>query len=593
MAKARSHGAAAGHHHYNTTTTASAGNEEDVGLLAAGPDYHEDDEDGIIVHAGTAASSPPSHPLQLTTADAAVPLHQYPGGLAHTPRTPRTPNRVRFDLRPTIVDPTAPTTEDHHHHARESFDVDDEDPLTSSSGGAPAGGLRRGHQRVPLLTGIEAPSVALANTGWTGPGRGGDEEVEAWAAAERARPKSGMKMAFMNMANSIIGAGIIGQPYAFRQAGLLAGMVLLVVLTAVVDWTICLIVVNSKLSGASSFQGTVEKCFGRTGLIAISVAQWAFAFGGMVAFGVIVGDSIPHVLRAVWPGLSGMPVLGLLADRRVVIVVFTMGVSYPLALYRDIAKLAKASTLALISMGVIVVTVIVQGILAPAESRGSLNTWNLLVINDGIFQAIGVISFAFVCHHNSLLIYGSLETPTIDRFSKVTHFSTGVSMLACMLLALAGFLTFGDKTVGNVLNNLPADNTMVNVARLCFGLNMLTTLPLEAFVCREVMLNYYFPGEPFNMNLHLIFTTSLVVSAMTLSLLTCDLGTVFELVGATSAAAMAYILPPLCYIKLTKRSWKTYLAWCIVVFGCAVMGISMLQAIGKMIRGEGSTAVCM
>lgn len=158
-------------------------------------------------------------------------------------------------------------------------------------------------------------------------------------------------------------------------------------------------------------------------------------------------------------------------------------------------------------------------------------------------------------------------------------------MVACLLMALAGYLTFGDKTVGNVLNNLPSDNTMVNVARLCFGLNMLTTLPLEAFVCREVMLNYWWPGAPFNMKLHLVLTTGLVVGAMVLSLLTCDLGTVFELVGATSAAAMAYILPPLCYIKLTTRSWKTYVAWVVVVFGCLVMGISVVQSVGKIIRG--------
>ena len=123
-------------------------------------------------------------------------------------------------------------------------------------------------------------------------------------------------------------------------------------------------------------------------------------------------------------------------------------------------------------------------------------------------------------------------------------------------VALAGFLTFGSLTQGNVLNNFPSDNTVVNIARLCFGLNMLTTLPLEAFVCREVMLNYWFPGEPFNMNLHLIFSTSLVVTSMTLSLITCDLGAVFELIGATSACALAYILPPLCYIKLSTRSWK-------------------------------------
>lgn len=236
-------------------------------------------------------------------------------------------------------------------------------------------------------------------------------------------------------------------------------------------------------------------------------------------------------------------------------------------------------------MVVILITVLTQSVLTPAAERGSFTT-PLLTVNTGIFQAIGVISFAFVCHHNSLLIYGSLKTPTIDRFSRVTHYSTGVSMLACLLMALAGFLTFGDRTLGNVLNNFPSDNTMVTVARLCFGLNMLTTLPLEAFVCREVMLNYYFPNEPFNMNLHLIFSTSLVVGAMVLSVMTCDLGSVFELVGATSACAMAYILPPLCYIKLTSRSWKTYVAIGIAIFGCCVMVISTFQAVGKIITGE-------
>lgn len=115
---------------------------------------------------------------------------------------------------------------------------------------------------------------------------------------------------------------------------------------------------------------------------------------------------------------------------------------------------------------------------------------------------------------------------------------------------------------------------------------MLTTLPLEAFVCREVMNLYWFPDEPFNPNRHLIFSTSLVVSAMTLSLLTCDLGAVFELIGATSACALAYILPPLCYIKLSTRSWKTIPAVACVTFGVLVFGITLIQATSKMIRSE-------
>jgi len=83
-----------------------------------------------------------------------------------------------------------------------------------------------------------------------------------------------------------------------------------------------------------------------------------------------------------------------------------------------------------------------------------------------------------------------------------------------------------------------------------------------------------------------------VVSAMLLSLLTCDLGAVFELIGATSACALAYILPPLCYIKLSTRSWRTAPAIGCVVFGVLVMFISLFQAIAKILGNESSTAQC-
>ncbi|QSZ31544.1 hypothetical protein DSL72_001111 [Monilinia vaccinii-corymbosi] len=532
-------------HRRNGENQSSHDPEEDVGLLAEAAGSEEED---IIVHSGQ-----------------------------HQAHKPRTANRVRFDL------PASPKggLNTNQGEAPPAYADDDDD-----DDGLHAHPSSRNQSFTPLLTGIEAPSVTVASSPWNN-----DEDVYTWAERERSRPKSNLRNAFMNMANSIIGAGIIGQPYAFRQAGLLTGVILLIALTITVDWTIRLIVINSKLSGRDSFQGTVEFCFGKTGLIAISVAQWAFAFGGMIAFCIIVGDSIPHVLSAVFPGLRDIPVLRLLVNRRAVIVVFVLGISYPLSLYRDIAKLAKASTLALISMMIILFTVVTQGFTVPKGDRGELTT-PLLTLNDGVFQAIGVISFAFVCHHNSLLIYGSLQTPTIDRFSTVTHYSTGISMLACLLMALSGFLTFGSHTLGNVLNNFPAANPLVNLARLCFGLNMLTTLPLEAFVCREVMLNYWFHHEPFNMHLHLIFTSSLVVSAMALSLITCDLGAVFELIGATSACALAYILPPLCYIQLAKRSWRTWMAAACVAFGGAVMLISLFQASMKMIRNEGGVTRC-
>ena len=55
------------------------------------------------------------------------------------------------------------------------------------------------------------------------------------------------------------------------------------------------------------------------------------------------------------------------------------------------SQLAKASTLALVSMLVIIITVISQGARVPADLRGDLE--GSLFVRNGVFQAIGVISF--------------------------------------------------------------------------------------------------------------------------------------------------------------------------------------------------------
>lgn len=64
----------------------------------------------------------------------------------------------------------------------------------------------------------------------------------------------------------------------------------------------------------------------------------------MLAFCIVVGDTIPHVLAAMFPSLSNMPFLWLLTNRRAVIIILVLGISYPLSLYRDIAKARHLSS---------------------------------------------------------------------------------------------------------------------------------------------------------------------------------------------------------------------------------------------------------
>ncbi|GAA5821852.1 hypothetical protein JCM10212_007043 [Sporobolomyces blumeae] len=404
----------------------------------------------------------------------------------------------------------------------------------------------------------------------------------------------GVLAGIANMSNSILGAGIIGLPYALREAGFLSGIILLLILGVVTDWTIRLIVLNAKMSGRRTYIDIMDSCFGRKGRAAVSFFQFAFAFGGMCAFCVILGDTIPRVLRSVI-GDETSGFVSFLISRQMVTIILTVGISYPLSLYRDIEKLSHASALALVSMVVIVVSVAVRGPGVADSLKGDPGTrWT--VLENGFFEAIGVISFAFVCHHNSLLIYGSLRTPTLDRFAQVTHVSTILSVVACLCMSISGFLVFTDRTQGNILNNFAEDDWLINVARACFGCNMFATLPLEAFVCREVAETYFWPDEKeFNKKRHVVITSALVFSALLVSLITCDLGLILELAGGFSATALAYLFPAACFLKLSgkgpQQAPQRLFAWLCAVFGIAVMVLSTFLSIKKALRG-GSHKVC-
>ncbi|KAI0356291.1 amino acid transporter [Trametes cingulata] len=516
---------------------------------------------------------------------------------------PKTGHSVRFQEEVQVIAPPLRSTMQSRETEYE-MDTDDLDGIALSQLEASqertsrTGGRRsRGEQSMPLLVGLLDASSVRRSIDSPDTGYVLDPRIDLEELAAKRVAGGGLLDSVANMANSILGAGIIGLPYAMRQAGFFTGLLLLVALCGVTDWTIRLIVLNAKLSGQNSYIGIMNHCFGSSGRAAVSFFQFAFAFGGMCAFGIIIGDTIPHVIRSLFPRLYSVPILGLLTKRQFVIALCTICVSYPLSLYRDIHKLSRASGLALVGMIIIVMSVLIEGPKVDSDLKGDPSA-RFTFLGDGVFQAIGVISFAFVCHHNSLLIYGSLRTPTLDRFNKVTHISTLISLVACCTLAISAYVVFTDRTQGNILNNFGPNDTLINIARFCFGLNMFTTLPLELFVCREVIEQYFFDTEAFNMQRHVFFTTAILCSSMIISMITCDLGVMLEITGGASATALAFIFPAACYLKLKSPNHPWYSrgklpAVLCALFGLVVLCISLFLALGKAWTPAGKATICI
>lgn len=151
-------------------------------------------------------------------------------------------------------------------------------------------------------------------------------------------------------------------------------------------------------------------------------------------------------------------------------------------------------------------------------------------LGNDITKSIGIIVFAYMCHHSSFLLYGSLENPTQLRWDKVTHASVGISCFIVIVFGTAGYATFKSFSQGDLFENYCLSDDMANMARLLFTVTIMLTYPIECFVVREVLENVFWPcRELLTKQHHLMITISIAFTTFLLSTLTDCLGVVLEL----------------------------------------------------------------
>ena len=59
-----------------------------------------------------------------------------------------------------------------------------------------------------------------------------------------------------------------------------------------------------------------------------------------------------------------------------------------------------------------------------------------------------IIFLAFMCHHNTFLLYCSIEDTSLGKWNKVTHASIFISFVMMVLMAFGGYATFTQNVQG-------------------------------------------------------------------------------------------------------------------------------------------------
>ncbi|NWR95169.1 AVT2 protein, partial [Furnarius figulus] len=286
---------------------------------------------------------------------------------------------------------------------------------------------------------------------------------------------SGLASAAFNIVNSIIGSGVIGLPYSMKEAGFPLGVLLLFVVAYITDYSIILLIKGGNLSSTKTYQELVRKTYGRVGYTILSILQFLYPFIAMISYNIIAGDTLTKVFQRI----PGVGLDNVLTDCHFIILLTTIIFTLPISLYQDIAKLGKISLISLILTIVILIIVMVRTVTFSPQ----VTVWDFPPHH---LSGAACFSYSFICNHNSFLIYGSLEEPTLENWSQVTHVSVSFAVVISVVFAACGYMTFTGYTEGDIFENYCRDDNLATFGRFCYGVTVILTFPLECFVTREV-----------------------------------------------------------------------------------------------------------
>ncbi|XP_063190323.1 solute carrier family 38 member 8 isoform X1 [Chroicocephalus ridibundus] len=450
------------------------------------------------------------------------------------------------------------------------------------------------------------------------------------------------------MLKSALGAGLLSFPWAFSRAGG-AAPALLVEMGSLVFLVSGLAVLGyaAALSAQPTYQGVVRAVCGAAVGKLCEVCFLLNLFMISVALLRVVGDQLEKLCDSLYPNgtLSGAPPLPpWYADQRFTLSALCILVIFPLSVPREIGFQKYSSILGTLAACYLTLVIVLKYHL-QAESLGSpeppqpsrASSWA------SVFSVIPTICFGFQCHEACVAIYSSMRNQSFSHWVAVSV----LSMLICLLIysltgnpsaaalpppcprgplspglihppraplsfspawlptiaapsaGLYGYMTFGEAVASDVLMSYPGNDPVVIVARLLFGISVVTIYPIVVLLGRSVVRDMWVTPkcgavavpEAHEQRSRVALTVAWMATTLVIALFVPDIGKVIELIGGISAFFI-FIFPGLCLVCMTgtrnigPRKKAALIAWGVlsVLGGAFVCGQSAALAVLGLLR---------
>ncbi|XP_076155909.1 putative sodium-coupled neutral amino acid transporter 8a [Alosa pseudoharengus] len=409
------------------------------------------------------------------------------------------------------------------------------------------------------------------------------------------------------MLKSALGAGLLNFPWAFDKAGGIhtAVMVEMVCLVFLVSGLVIL-GYSSSISGQNTYQAVVR---GVCGTYIGKLCEVCYIFNLFmisIAFLVIVSDQLQKLCVSIYELITGLAEADMpyhwYTDQRFTLFILCLILILPLSIPKEISIQKYTSVLGTFAATYLTVAMIVkyhtmhaQEVPATPLYSSGLSSWA------SMFSVIPTICFGFQCHESCIAIYSSMENKKMSNWV----FISVVSMIFCLLIysltGVYGYLTFGSRVAPDVLMSYTGDDLLMIVARLLFGISIITIYPIVLLLGRSViqdpLLNFRSKGsivtKSYETRTRLALTIAWIGVTLLVAVFVPDISKVISVIGGISAFFI-FIFPGLCLIfAVQSEPVSTYMrgiltAWGVITLLCGAFifgqstSIAIMQVLNKL-----------
>ncbi|EJS44006.1 avt6p [Saccharomyces arboricola H-6] len=401
----------------------------------------------------------------------------------------------------------------------------------------------------------------------------------------------------LTLLHTACGAGILAMPYAFKPFGLVPGVIMIVVCGACAMQSLFLQarVANYVPQGRASFSSLTRLINPSLGIV-FDLAIAIKCFGVGVSYMIVVGDLMPQIM-SVWTKNAW------LLSRKVQISMIMLFFVAPLSFLKKLNSLRYASMVAISSVAYLCVLVLVHYV-APSEEilhlKGHVSYFFPQQTHDvNVLKTLPIFVFAYTCHHNMFSIINEQKSTRFGHVMKIPLIAISLALVLYIAIGCAGYLTFGDSIVGNIIMLYP-QTVSSTVGRIAIVLLVMLAFPLQCHPARASIhqIFQHFTGEnatttvtslgepdessplildngldineiieeesiyepketPLKGRSFILITCGILIASYLVAISVSSLARVLAIVGATGSTSISFILPGLFGYKLIGSEHKT------------------------------------